>query len=183
MTPEERFWNRRRLAQTLTAIGALWTVIALLTLLGGWRESAAARTAADWPAVDGTVTAVEVVRVERRGRVPFTVPAVRVAYEYAYGDRAYSGDRLRADGDAVNPDSAAGRAWLALRPGERVVVYVNPADPAQAALDRAASGRWLPNGLALLGLAAVAGLLARRARPRQTAAGSWGQRPQERSER
>ena len=45
MTDEERFWNRRRLAQTLTAIAALWAVAALLTLFGGWRSSAAARAA------------------------------------------------------------------------------------------------------------------------------------------
>ena len=157
---EEKSWNRYRLAQTLTAVAALWAIAALITLGMGWRESAAARAAADWPAVEGTVTAVEVVPVERRGRVPFTIPAVRVAYDYLVGDGAYSGDRLRADGDPVNPDSAAGQAWLALAPGDPVTVYVNPADPAQAALDREATGRWLPNGMALLGLAAVVRALA-----------------------
>lgn len=159
MTPEERFWNRRRLAQTLTAIAALWAVAALLTLLGGWRSSAAARAAAGWAAVPGTVTAVDVVPVEQRGRVPFTVPAARVAYSYTYGDRSYSGDRLRADGDPVSPQSAAGQAWLALSPGASVTVYVNPADPAQAALERGMTGRWLPNGLVLLALAGAAGVL------------------------
>ena len=157
---EEQYWNRYRLAQTLTAVAALWAIAALITLGMGWRESAAARAAADWPALGGTVTVVEVVPVERRGRGPFTIPAVRVAYDYAWGDGAYSGDRLRADGDPVNPESAAGAAWLALEPGDPVTVYVNPDDPAQAALDRETTGRWLPNGLALLGLAAVAGVLA-----------------------
>ena len=162
---EDKFWNRYRLAQTLTAVAALWAIVALITLGMGWRESAAARAAADWPAVEGTVTAVAIVPVERRGRVPFTIPAVRVAYDYAFGDGTYSGDRLRADGDPVRPDSAAGQAWLALAPGDPVTVYVNPEDPAQAALDRETTGRWLPNGLALLGLAALAGLLALGARP------------------
>ena len=160
MTPAERSWNRRRLAQTLTAIAALWAVVAGLALLGGWRESAAARAAAAWPAVPGEVTAVAVVRVERRGRVPFTIPAVRVAYRYSVAGQTYDGDRLRADGDPVGPDSAAGRRWLALAPGAAVTVYANPADPAQSALDRAAAGRWLPNGLLLLAAAAVAGGLA-----------------------
>jgi len=160
MTPEERFWNRRRLAQTLTAIAALWAVAALLTLLGGWRSSAAARAAAGWTAVAGTVTAVDVVPVEQRGRVPFTIPAVRVAYAYAFGDRAFSGDRLRADGDPVSPQSAAGRAWLALAPGDEVTVYVNPTGPTQAVLERGTTGRWLPNGLLLLALAGGSGLLA-----------------------
>lgn len=160
MTPEERFWNRRRLVQTLTAIAALWAVAALLTLAGGWQSSAAARAAAGWTASPGTVTAVDVVRIERRGRVPFTVPAVRVAYAYTYGDRAYSGDRLRADGDPVGPQSAAGRAWLALAPGDGVTVYVNPADPTQAALERGTTGRWLSNGLLLLALAGGMGALA-----------------------
>lgn len=160
MTPEERFWNRRRLAQTLTAIAALWAVAAVLTLLGGWRGSAAARAAVDWAAVPGTVTAVDVGRVAQRGRVPFTVPAVRVVYAYSYGDRDYSGDRLRADGDPVAPQSAAGRAWLALAPGDGVTVYVNPADPTQAALERGATGRWLTNGLLLLALAGGVGALA-----------------------
>lgn len=160
MSNEETYWNRYRLAQTLAAVCALWVVIALLTLAGGWRESAAARAAAGWVAVEGRVTAVEVVRVERRGRVPFTVPAVRVAYDYTYGDRNYAGDRLRADGDAVIPDSAAGQEWLALAPGDGVTVYVNPLDPNQTALDRRTTGRWLTNGLILLGLALLSGLLA-----------------------
>lgn len=159
MTPEERFWNRRRLVQTLTTIAALWSVAAVLTLLGGWRGSAAARAAADWVAVPGTVTAVDVVRVEQAGRVPFTVPTVRVAYAYHYDDRAYSGDRLRADGDPVSPRSAAGRRWFALSPGASVTVYVNPTGPTQAALERGTTGRWLPNGLGLLALAGAAGVL------------------------
>ncbi|MBP6789758.1 MAG: DUF3592 domain-containing protein [Candidatus Promineofilum sp.] len=153
MTPEERFWNRRRLAQTLTAIAALWAVAALMTLVGGWQSSAAARAATGWTAVEGTVTAAEVVAVAQRGRVPFTVPGVRVAYAYTYRGREYRGDRLRADGDPVGPQSAAGRAWLALAPGASVTVYVNPADPTQAALERGTTGRWLPNALLLLVLA------------------------------
>jgi hypothetical protein len=160
MTPEERFWNWRRLAQTLTAIAALWAVAALLTLAGGWRSSAAARAAVGWAAVEGRVTAVSVVRLERAGRVPFTVPTVAVAYEYTYGDRAFRGDRLRADGDPVSPPSAAGQAWLALAPGDTIKVYVNPIDPSQAALDRGTSGRWLSNGLLLLALAGGIGALA-----------------------
>ncbi len=159
MTPEERFWNRRRLAQTLTAIAALWAVAALLTLVGGWQSSAAARVAAEWTAVEGTVTAAEVVAVAQRGRVPFTVPGVRVTYAYTYGGREYRGDRLRADGDPVAPQSAVGRAWLALAPGTRVTVYVNSTDPTQAALERGTTGRWLPNGLLLLALAGGVGVL------------------------
>ena len=159
MTDEERFWNRRRLAQTLTAIAALWAVAALLTLLGGWRGAAGARAAANWTPVGGTVTAVAVVPVPQGGRVPFTVPAVRVAYDYVYDGRLYHADRLRADNNSLSPDSAAGRAWLALAPGDAVTVYVNPADPSQAVLDRATTGRWLTNGLILLALAAAIGAL------------------------
>ena len=170
MTPEERFWNRRRLAQTLTAIAALWAVAALMTLVGGWQSSAAARAATGWTAVEGTVTAAEVVAVAQRGRVPFTVPGVRVAYAYTYRGREYRGDRLRADGDPVGPQSAAGRAWLALSPGASVTVYVNPVDPTQAALERGTTGRWLPNALLLLVLAGGAGglgwALGRRSRNR-----------------
>ena len=159
MSQAERAANRRRLAQTLTAIAALWAVAALLTLLGGWRGAAGARDAAGWTPVSGAVTAVAVVPVPRSGRVPFTVPAVRVAYDYTFDGRAYQADRLRADGDPLSPDSAAGRAWLALDTGDAVTVFVNPADPAQAALDRATTGRWLRNGLILLGLAVVIGAL------------------------
>lgn len=160
MTPEERFWNRRRLAQTLATIAALWAVVALLTLLGGWRASATARAAAGWTAAPGTVTAVAVVRVTQAGRVPFSVPAVHVTYEYTYGGQTHRGDRLRADSEPVGPQSAAGRAWLALAPGDGIIVYVNPMDPAQAALARETAGRWLVNGLLLLGGAGGAGLLA-----------------------
>lgn len=166
MAVEEKQWNRYRLGQTLVAIFALWTVAALITLAMGWRAAAPGRAAAEWPAVEGVVTAVEVAPVERRGRGPYTVPSVRIAYEYVYGGQPYSGDRLRADGDLVSPESAAGRAWLALSPGDMVIVYVNPDDPAQAVLNRQATGRWLPNGLALLALAGLAGLLALVLRPR-----------------
>ncbi len=160
MTPEERFWNRRRLAQTLAAIAALWAVAALLTLFGGWRSSAGARAAGVWTPVEGSVTDVSVAGVEQAGRVSFTVPAVRVAFDYTYSDRAYSGDRLRADREPLSPASAAGRAWLAQAPGDTITVYVNPTDPTQAVLDRATTGRWLPNGLLLLALAGVSGALA-----------------------
>ena len=159
MTQAERAANWHRLTQTLTGIAALWAVAALLTLLGGWRGAAEARAAAGWTPVGGTVTAVAVVPVPQSGRVPFTVPAVRVAYDYTYDGRLYQADRLRADDDPLSPDSAAGRAWLALSPGDAVTVYVNPADPSQAALDRATTGRWWRNGLILLGLAAVIGAL------------------------
>ena len=162
MTNEERFWNRRRLAETLTAVAALWGVVALLTLLGGWRSAAGARAAADWTPVTGQVTAAEVGRVTQGGRVPFSVRAVRVSYTYDFDGQAYTGDRLRADGDRVRPESAAGRAWLALAPGDGVTVYVNPADPSQAVLDRTATGRWLTNGLILLAMAVVVGVVARR---------------------
>ena len=161
MTQAERAANWHRLTQTLTAIAALWAVAALLTLFGGWRGAAEARAAAAWTPVGGTVTAVAIVPVLQSGRVPFTIPAVRVTYDYTFDGRLYSADRLRADNDPLSPDSAEGRAWLARVPGDPVTVYVNPADPSQAALDRATTGRWLRNGLILLGLAAAIGALSR----------------------
>lgn len=164
-TAEEKWWNRYRLAQTLTAIAALWAVIALLVITGGAIEARRDRPVASWPAVPGVVRRAEAVPVEVRGRAPVRVQAARVIYDYEVGGRAYTNDRLRADERPVIATSAAGQRLLALSPGDAVMVFANPADPSQAVLERPAPWRGVINGLALLAVAAAVALAARLARP------------------
>ncbi|MBX7251413.1 MAG: hypothetical protein K1X50_05460, partial [Candidatus Promineofilum sp.] len=61
---EERRANRARLAQTLTAIAALWAVVAALTIVGAWGETRRAQAAAGWATVSGELRAVELIPVE-----------------------------------------------------------------------------------------------------------------------
>jgi len=159
---EERYWNRVRLAQTLTAIAALWAVVAALSIVGAWGEVRRAQAAAGWATVSGEVRAVEVAPVEVRGRAPVLRPGVRVAYVYVVAGQTFTGRRVRPVEQRIDPQSELGQALLALSPGVSIPVYVNPGDPTQAVLRRDVSWRGVVNGVLLLGLAAAIGLVARR---------------------
>lgn len=158
---DEARWNRVRLRQTLVSIAALWAVIGLIVVIAGAVEYGRARVVAGWTPVEGVVEAVAIERVERRGRVPFFVPSVRVEYSYSFDGRAYTSDRVAFDRRPIPPDSDDGRRLLALAPGASIPVTVNPAAPAEAVLLRDSPTRALINGAALLGLAGVIGLLAK----------------------
>jgi len=158
---EEARWNRVRLRQTLVSLAALWAVIGLMVMIAGAVEYVRVRAVAGWTPVEGVVEAVSIERVDRRGRGPFFVPSVRVAYTYTIDGRAYTGDRVALQQQPIAPDSDDGRRLLALAPGASVPVYVNPAAPAEAVLLREPSTRTFINGAALLALAGVVGLLAK----------------------
>lgn len=161
-TAEEKRWNRVRLRQTLTAVAALWAVVAGLTIVGGVGQARRGLAAANWTVVEGEVREATTAQVEVRGRVPVWKAAVHVEYVYTVDGRAFTGERLRPVGGPVSPASEEGRRLLALSPGDRVSVYVNPRDPAEAVLTREVSWGGVVNGLWLLGLAVVIGLAARR---------------------
>ncbi len=157
---EERRANRARLAQTLTAIAALWAVVAALTIVGAWGETRRAQAAAGWATVSGEVRAVAVVPVEVRGRAPVLRPGVRVDYAYTVAGQTFTSSRVQPVERPISPESELGRALLTLAPGDSLPVYVNPDDPTQAVLRRDVSWRGVANGFALLALATVIGLAA-----------------------
>jgi len=161
-TDEERRANRARLAQTLTAIAALWAVVAALTIVGAWGETRPAQAAAGWATISGAVRAVEVVAVEVRGRAPVLRPGVHVEYAYTVAGQTFTGSRVQPVERPISPESELGRALLALSPGDSIPVYVNPNDPTQAVLRRDVSWRGVVNGFVLLVLAAAVGVVARR---------------------
>jgi len=160
-TDEERRANRARLGQTLTAIAALWAVVAALTIVGAWGEMQRARAAAGWATVSGAVRAVEVVPVEVRGRAPVRRPGVHVEYAYTVAGQTFTGRRVQPVERRIDPQSALGKSLLALAPGDSIPVYVNPNEPAQAVLRRDVSWRGVVNGVVLLVLAAAVGVVAR----------------------
>ncbi|HOU41188.1 MAG TPA: DUF3592 domain-containing protein [Promineifilum sp.] len=160
-TDEERRANRARLGQTLTAIAALWAVVAALTIVGAWGEMQRARAAAGWATVSGAVRAVEVVPVEVRGRAPVRRPGVHVEYAYTVAGQSFTGRRVQPVERRIDPQTALGKSLLALAPGDSIPVYVNPNDPAQAVLRRDVSWRGVVNGFLLLVLAAAVGVVAR----------------------
>lgn len=166
-TNEERRANRARLAQTLTAVAALWAVVAALVVAGAWSEARRAQAAAGWPAVGGEVRAVGVAPVEVRGLAPVQRPGVWLEYAYTFDGRPFVGRRVRPVERRIDPAETLGRQLLALAPGDPLPVYVNPDDPAQALLRRDVSWRGVANGLALLALAGVVGFAARRVAPRR----------------
>lgn len=157
---EERRANRARLAQTLTAIAALWAVVAALTIVGAWGETRRAQAAAGWATVSGEVRAVEVIPVEVRGRAPVLRPGVRVEYTYTIAGQTFTGGRVQPVERHISPEGELGRALLTLAPGDNIPVYVNPDDPTQAVLRRDVSWRGVVNGFLLLALAAAVGLAA-----------------------
>ncbi len=160
-TDEERRANRARLGQTLTAIAALWAVVAALTIVGAWGEMQRARAAAGWATVSGAVRAVEVVPVEVRGRAPVRRPGVHVEYAYTVAGQSFTGRRVQPVERRIDPQSALGKSLLALAPGDSIPVYVNPNDPTQAVLRRDVSWQGVVNGFLLLVLAAAVGVVAR----------------------
>lgn len=162
ITPEaERYWNRYRLVQTLQSLAALWAAMALIALVMGAAGYRRALSQADWPAVPGTVAAAEVITTTIPGPALRRADVVRITYDYRVGDTGYRGDRVNLNPVPVEVDSEEGQRLLATYPtGAAVTVYHDPADPAQAILEREPSPLGFWAGLALLGMAGVVGLAA-----------------------
>jgi hypothetical protein len=162
LTPQaERYWNRYRLVQTLQSMAALWAAMALIALVMGAAGYRRALAQADWPSMPGIITATEI----NPGRIagPGNQPAefVRIVYGYEVDGATYSADRVNLNPVPVEADSDEGRRLLQTYPtGAAVTVYHDPANPSEAILEREPSPVGFYAGLALLGMAAVAGLAA-----------------------
>lgn len=86
-----------------------------------------ARATAAWPTVPGEITRAEVREV-------FGRYSADVSYTYTVAGRPYVGHRVRAsDGDSELRE-AAEQAIEGLKPGGRVEVHYDPADPGRSVL-------------------------------------------------
>jgi hypothetical protein len=161
-TPEEeRYWNRYRLVQTLQSLAALWLAMALIAFVMGAAGFQRARSQADWPAVAGTIIASEVVTVIIPSPGVRRTEAVEIRYVYEVGGTIYESDRVNLDTVAVEANSEDGQRLLSTYPsGATVTVYYNPADPAEAVLEREPSPEGIIVGMVLAGMASVVWLLA-----------------------
>lgn len=105
----------------------------------------------DWPNVDGEVQSVV---VENTFTKDGEKHIGRVRYTYVVDDQVHEGDRIRLSSSPKRGTKKEAQADVSqYRPGIKVVVYYDPADPNQAALEKGLPG-WL---MALLfGAAAMA---------------------------
>jgi hypothetical protein len=125
-------------------IGAACTIIVPVLLLGGIgfflykrsRQSSAARRAAQsWLSTTGTVR-ISSVQSRRSGNSTSTFPVV--VYQYEVNGKTYQSQTIKAGEQFMNvrifgqADATAARYPV----GANVTVYFNPANPAEAALER-----------------------------------------------
>lgn len=120
------------------------TTLVPVAILGGvgyfiYRRSQQASTARQaaqvWPQTTGTVL-FSTIQIRRQARSRSEVPVV--SYQYQVGGQLYQGQRIRA-GDQFASIRVSGDAQktIARYPaGATVVVFYNPANPAEAALER-----------------------------------------------
>ncbi len=127
----------------LVGMGLLMIAVALWS---AWMN----RRAADWPAVPGVIVRSELL-------TPTDAEAtVRIEYEYRAGGELQRGSMLSYAGRS--PAESDKAAQVATYPvGREVMVYVDPANPGRAVLERPASRAWL--AMAAAGLVLVAGAL------------------------
>jgi hypothetical protein len=97
-----------------------------------------------WPAVSGRVVeayVAEDVQVDSEGDRN-RVFAPRVVYEYEVNGQTYRGDRLRIGIESFSGSRRRVEQELARYPvGSAVTVYYNPANPAEAVLQRGAGSK------------------------------------------
>jgi hypothetical protein len=157
---EERYWNRYRLVQTLQSIAALWAAMALLGFVMGASGFLRSLSQTDWPSVPGVVIVSEVVSVIIPSPASRREEAVQIVYEYQVEDTAYNSDQVNLNPVPIQAGSDEGQRLLATYPvGTAVTVYHDPADPAEAVLEREPSPEGFIAGASLAGMAAMVWLL------------------------
>jgi len=118
----------------LVAMLAAAAVVLVLVLVRV-RSTSRRRAAARWESTRGTIL-MTTIQVQRTGTARREVPVVRYAYQV--GQEAFQGSTIRA-GDELSGLSLDGHARnvLARYPvGASVLVYYDPANPTQSALER-----------------------------------------------
>jgi hypothetical protein len=109
--------------------------LVVFLLRRGAQSNAARQTAQAWPSTSGTVL-MSTIQVRRTGRSRSEIPVV--VYQYQVGGQMYQGQVIRA-GDQFGTIRVMGQAQatVARYPvGAAVTVYYDPANPANAALER-----------------------------------------------
>lgn len=120
----------------------LWILIPLGAVCFGaglraaWREAVPRR----WTPVAGKLMDVEVAAVTEkrhdlfRRQISVRRYRARVAYAYTFAGRTYDGERMSLADDSDLWRWSAERRVRGWEKGDRVIVSVNPADPAEAVL-------------------------------------------------
>lgn len=117
------------LQASVIAVLALLCAAAGVTLLRGRRSGEMRSMAVAWPHTRGTVLSAT-VQVNHTHRSRHEAPLV--VYAYQVNGEMFQGHRVRTNGA---PDNAS--ATLARYPaGASVIVYYDPEDPANSALER-----------------------------------------------
>jgi hypothetical protein len=138
------FWLTTGGGLAVGLLGALCATVVPLVVIGalvvvlvrrGKQSSAARQEAQTWPSTTGTVL-MSTIQVRRTGRSRSEIPVV--VYQYQANGQMYQGNTIRA-GDQFGTIRVMGQAQATVArypAGSTVTVYYNPANPAQAALER-----------------------------------------------
>lgn len=142
--------------------------IAVVVAFQAWNAQRRAWTARGWLETSGRVISAgiraEQVRqptsIGERYRM-VTRYAPHVVYRYTARNAVYQSERMTLGTRLLHSDAEDAARIAARYPiGSAVTVYYNPADPAEATLDRHTSGGTIVLWLVALGLLAIAGMVA-----------------------
>lgn len=126
-----------------SSLALFFGVMAALALLFGRAISHAASRAADWPSTWGVIEAsgVENFQTIENGRAK-TLKRANVVYSYQVKGNTYRSDRIAIFRFKAASNLAALVGGVAKKypPGKPVEVFYDPGNPAEAVLDRRASG-------------------------------------------
>jgi Protein of unknown function (DUF3592) len=119
---------------SLTFFGLLFFAIGLLLLYVAIRARRRAKAAMAWPSVPGRIveSRVESYQTTNDQEKWVTAYRPRIAYQYAVNGAPYQSHKIDVGGVARKAEQVV----AAYPVGREVPVYVNPANPAEAALER-----------------------------------------------
>lgn len=153
----DSLFNSTRNLGVLIAVGVLGLIAlgVLIRTVQAWRK---ASTSKNWPSTTGTVLSATVAAGRTPGRNGVSYYPL-VVYQYTIDGQHYTGNRLGFGSQVgVGIQSLAARGLANYPVGGSVPVYYNPNNPADAVLERRASGNW-GNVLVLVILLAAMGIV------------------------
>lgn len=146
---------------TNVSLAMMFGGMGIVALLIGWAAGYEARKAADWPSTWGVIeeSGIESFKTYDDGRRT-TLKRSNVVYSYAVNGNTYRSGRIAVRGWKISSNVAllAGSAFKKYPPGMPVEVFYDPANPANAVLERRVYGGVFlyAIGFALLAAAAKA---------------------------
>lgn len=135
----------------LVLVGALFAYLL-------WNAYQRDSIANDWPEVAGTILVSRLIEHDAVGEGQPRFSA-EVQYRYAVDGRDYTGDTIRTKKRAPGQKDVAAEIVLRFPPAAQVPVYVDPADPTRAVLQKGGKGALFAEVLPLLILAGGAGMM------------------------